>query len=148
MASYATITDATNYFAERIGDISAWTSATTDDKTKSLAHATRLIDRLNFVGTKASSSQTNEFPRDNDTAVPTAIVQACIEIALSLLQGNDPAELLEGTNVKQDVVGDVRVTYKDTPPPAFIVAGIPSMAAWHLLYPFVNDGRAISIRRV
>lgn len=148
MAAYATASDATAYFLERVGDTAAWTAASSDDKTKALAHATRLIDQLNYVGTKASSTQANEFPRDNDTTVPTAIKQACIEIALSLLQGNDPAELLEGTGIKQDNVGDVRVVYKDNPPPAYIVAGIPSMAAWQLLYPFVNDGRAITIRRV
>jgi hypothetical protein len=77
---------------------SAWTAATTANKEKALAMATRLIDgQFQFEGVKVSDAQALQWPRegclDPDSAgdsvagnvVPKAVVDATCEMARVLL---------------------------------------------------------------
>ena len=89
MASYMTVAEADIYFVTRL-NVTVWTDSKSDQKTIALAEATTMINQLNYKGNKYLSTQTNEFPRGNDTTTPDQIKEACAEIALSLLDGIDP----------------------------------------------------------
>jgi hypothetical protein len=81
-----------------------WTAATTDDKTRSILYATKLIDRaFTFVGARATATQALEWPRYvygayygwsdgsvaqfyvDSTTIPDRLKQATAEYARQLL---------------------------------------------------------------
>ncbi len=93
---YGTLTRAINYFGTRLRT-QVWDCADKDDRVKALHEATRLIDRLYFVGKKADPNQALEFPRVSNAVnladlklitvnicIPPDIEVACYEIALKL----------------------------------------------------------------
>jgi hypothetical protein len=147
MAAYATIAEGDTYFSERL-NADAWDDASDSDKTKGLAQATKIIDQLNYRGEKASSTQDNQFPRDDDTAVPQDIKDACCEIALALLDGVDPE--LEADNLRMTSQGyaNVRSTYDVVAASEHLLAGVPSITAWRYLKPYLKDANAVDLSRV
>ena len=86
--SYISESDANIYFKDRVF-ADAWVSST--EKSKFLISAFRLLES-SFIwkGDKASEDQVQEFPREDDTSVPLAIINVQCEISLLLLnQGSD-----------------------------------------------------------
>lgn len=146
MSSYATVEDGTTYLADRLF-AGAWDSATDADKTKALAHATKIIDTLRYKGSKAETDQLNEFPRDDDTEVPTPIVEASIEIALALLDGIDPEKEYEQLRLGSQSYGAVKSTYRENNI-THIVAGVPSITAWRLMLPYLDLNFEVTLHRV
>jgi hypothetical protein len=132
MASYATVNEADAYFATRL-DTLVWDDASDADKTKALAMATRAIDRLNFVGSKAVSTQELQFPRGADSVVPNDIVIACCECAYSFLDGYDPNIEHENLVVVTQGIAEARTTYNRDFALDHVKAGIPSTVAWNYL---------------
>jgi len=147
MTPYIERADATTYFSERFNS-GSWTSADDDDQTAALKTATRYIDRLRFTGAKTVATQELQFPRDDDTTVPTDIQYACCEIAYALLDGIEPELEYENLNMVSQGYGNVRSTYDRTDKPLHILAGIPSIVAWRYLLPYMPDLRSISLDRV
>lgn len=86
--SYATVAEANAYIASRYTSTDAlrllWENYSDDDKQVLLNKAHDIIDALPLVGRKASIEQTNAFPRFPWRDVPTAVVSAECELALSL----------------------------------------------------------------
>lgn len=93
--AYCDVTFADAYFDERLnsGD---WASATTMNKEASIITATRALDKEEFVGYRASTTQALKFPRTgivnedsgveySSASVPDDIKRACCELALALL---------------------------------------------------------------
>ncbi len=107
---YASMEDATAYFADRI-DTEAWDTATAPDKEKALITATKLIDdNYVFIGKVAASEQTLSWPRmgvaypdpqrgtweqPGPTVVPSRVTRATLEQALHLLLNE---KLLDSSN--------------------------------------------------
>ena len=147
MSTYCTIAYATTYFTTRL-NTNPWDEASTSDRTAALTMATEAIDRLNFLGSKASDSQELQFPRGDDTTVPTDIQKACAEIALALLDGVDPELEMEGLTVVSQGYSNVRSTFDRTRVPEHIVAGIPSITAWRYIKPFLRDIQNVDVMRV
>ena len=144
---YGTIDDANKYFDGRLHS-NSWDDATESDKRKALIMATRAIDRLNFVGSKYSATQTHEFLRDTETHVPAAIKVATYEEALSLLDGIEiEAEKRRLSAISQGF-SSVRTTYDRTYVPDHINSGITSYTAWMHLVPYLRDPNEISLSRV
>jgi hypothetical protein len=143
---YGSVGDADNYFYAHI-NYSDWADATKEDKWRCLATATRLIDRLNFVGQKADADQALQFPRSGATKVPIAIEQACYELALKLHMGLDPDTEARQLSVRLQGYGGSRTDYDRTFVPDYVRAGIPSQVAWNLLYPYLRDPNALSVVR-
>jgi hypothetical protein len=145
---YADSTYAASYMAERLGT-AAWDSASAGDRTKSLIHATRMIDTLAFAGEKNDVAQAREFPRCGDADVPVAVQNACCELALALLAG----KLLENTeergNLRSESIGDVAVSYDEDGGAGLSAdhAGIPSAEAFRLLAPWLIDERRVHLDR-
>ena len=147
MPSYATIDEAQAYF-DRVLNTRPWDCASSTEKTKALAQATDIIDRLNFLGTKTNDAQENQFPRNDDTVVPDDVKNATAAIALALLDGVDPELEYENLHLKSQGYGSVRGSYDQRPPMPHIVAGIPSVTAWRFLQPYLRDPNTFDIYRI
>ena len=144
--SYLTPAEAQEYFDARIG-ADAWEEASETDQDKALKHASRVIDRLNYIGSKAVATQERQFPRGTDTLVPKAIKDATCEVALSLLDGVDPNMEYENISMNSQGYGNVRSNYDRTHVPPHIVSGIPSFIAWTYLQPYLRDPYSFDIHR-
>ena len=147
MSSYLTVIEAQTYFSTRLGTES-WDEATLTDREKALAMATRCINRYNYLGEKADSSQENQFPRGEDTEVPEDIKIACSEIALSYLDGIDPGLELENLNIVHQGVDTAKTTYNRDFAAEHLANGCPSAIAWMYLKPYLRDSQNISLSRV
>ena len=156
MANYITYTEAGDLANERL-NVEAWDDAVIEDGSsagepgsltyKSVAMATKAIDRLNFIGDKAVETQDNQFPRGTDTVTPDDIKNATFEIALQLLDDKDPD--IEGENLAVISQGyaNVRSTYDRDVSLPHISAGIVSLTAWRYLSPYLRDPQFIDITR-
>ena len=156
MANYISYIRAGEIANDRL-NVDAWDDAVIADGSeaglegsttyKSIYMATAAIDRLNFIGEKTSSTQDNQFPRGEDTAIPTDIELATFEIALALLDDIDPEMEASNLGVISQGYANVRSTYDRNVPSPHIVAGIPSVIAWRYLTPYLRDSRTINITR-
>lgn len=145
--AYLTIEEAQEYFENRLNS-QTWFDAEPNNQLVSLKTATKYIDRLNYNGSKTLEAQYHQFPRGGDTYVPQDIKDACCEIAIALLDGVDIEKERENLDMVSQGYGNVRSTYERSMKPAHILAGIPSIVAWHLLLPYLPDPRIISVTRV
>ena len=91
--SYLTVAAADTLTETMLGTL-AWTTATTDSKTRALITATRGLDTLGWIGSKATTTQALDWPRTgvscdgvdyDSTAIPTQILYATFDLANSLL---------------------------------------------------------------
>jgi len=146
MPSYATEVEAQAYFDTRL-NTEPWDIADNATREKALAHATNIIDRLNFVGCKAVSTQVNQFPRGADTVIPEAIKSASAEIALALLDGVSPELEYENVFMTSQGYGGLRSSFDRSVKAPHILAGVPSFIAWTYLKPFLFDPLNIELYR-
>jgi hypothetical protein len=149
MSVYGTIELAQAYFDTRL-HTDAWDELGDGDdavitKNKALAHATRIIDRLEYSGTPLTPS--NKFPQIDQSEVPTYVLEACYEIVLSLLDGIDPD--LELSNLAQvsTQYANIKSTRDSNQTLEHILAGVPSQTAWRLLRPYLADSRSVTLVR-
>lgn len=147
MSAYGTNAGGTTYFATRL-NTTAWDNASDADRTAARTMATQSIDALNFAGIRADIDQDNQFPRYDDSSVPTEVEYATYEIALKLLEGRDPQEEFEAAALIQNQFGGVRSTKQPSSAPEYILAGIPSLEAWKLLKPFLREGGDVRLDRI
>jgi len=157
MANYLTGAEAQIIANSRL-NVDAWDEAVEDDGSnfgnpgsltyKSLAMATAIIDRLNYQGTKTSSTQVNQFPRDDDTSIPGDIGTACFEIALALLDDVDPDLEMENLGMVSQGYANVRATYDRSVVMPHISAGVPSATAWRYLLPYLRSPQYLNISRM
>jgi hypothetical protein len=96
----------------------------------------------------ADAEQELEFPRGQDTSVPTEIEWACYEIALALLEGFDPEDAIDRLNIIRQAYSAVRTTYDNSSDAMeYLVYGIPTARVWRWLKPYLTDGRIIKMSR-
>lgn len=144
---YGTLERADNYFASML-EGQRWAYTERLKRVQALVSATRRIDRLNFVGDLASADQPLQFPRGTDTVVPVAVEQACYELALVLLKGVDPDTEADNLVASVQAYGSLRSEFDRSITLPYVRAGIPSLTAWNLLFPFLDPVRGITLRRV
>ena len=144
--AYVTSADAQLYFDRRL-NTEIWDDASVLDRQKALNWATDLINGLNFLGEKASTTQANEFPRDDDTVVPQNIKDACAELSFKLLDNVDPETEIEILRHKAASFDSTKTTYTDAIP-EHIAVGIPSAIAWRYLRPYLRDFHSVDFDRV
>lgn len=146
MSYYGTVAEADAFFtSEYLDRDQLWASASATNKTSALSMATKAIDGLNFVGSKNGEL---EFPRGEDTVVPTSIKEATYILALEILDGVDlnfSADSLAETSV---VHGGARSSKSVDFVPEHLANGIPSIESWYRLKPFLRDSGAITLSRV
>ncbi len=96
----------------------------------------------------ADGNQELEFPRGQDTVVPTEIEWSCYEIALALLEGFDPEDAIDRLNVIRQAYSAVRTTYDNSSDAMeYLVYGIPTARVWRWLKPYLTDDRILKISR-
>ncbi len=147
--SYATIDEAQDYFDTRL-NVDPWERATTLDKTKALAMATRALDNIAYVGVKYDEEQEHEFPRDYNIPegeVPTEVKYCLFEMALAFLDGFDVDHEIDGLWAVSEGYGAVRTTYDRENAPEHIKAGMTA-TAWRYIQAHVRDPRSIVLHRV
>lgn len=147
MAYYGTVDEADDYFEERLNS-TAWHNSS--QKEIALKQSTRLIDRLNFVGCKASDTQELQFPRGIDTEVPLDVKYACYEVAITILSEDyDFDAMLNDARVVKRRFDVVETEYdRKSSVPDHLLVGIPSALAWSYLLPYLRDPRTINLSRV
>ena len=146
MANLIDIDDANDYFSLRLHS-DPWDEASEQDQTKALTMATKIINKFAYIGDKTSLTQENEFPRDEETEVPTEIKEACCEIALKLLDEVDPDMEIENLNKVQSMFVNVRNNYDKSFIPSHKAVGVPSAQAWQLMLPYLRDSRDVFVIR-
>ncbi len=127
--SYVSVAEADAFFADKFfADTSPWEAATAADKERALITATRRIDALSLVGTKADPLQALEFPRawqvwEEDepgvyveTGVLPNVKRACMEEALATLAGEEePLRVqLQREGVTSAKIGSTSESYSGT----------------------------------
>jgi len=148
---YIGVADAKEYFLSRVGS-EAWDYASDGDRLKALNNATKIIDRLKYLGQKADSTQDHEFPRYDPLTtfpeVPQDILDATCEMALALLDGVDPQ--LEFDNLSQIAsnYANIKSNFDRTVLPEHIQAGVPSVVGYQLIKPYLADINGTVLRRV
>lgn len=143
---YGSVTDADNYFFAH-PQYAVWNDQTQEDKWRFLVGATRIVERLNYVGQKADVDQPLQFPRCGSTVAPVPIVQATYEIALKLADGFDPDTEARNLSVVSQGYAGSRTDYEREFVPDYARAGVPSQGAWLLLYPYLRDPNQINVVR-
>lgn len=113
-----------------------WTSLSSTQQAEYLEEAARLIDELNYYAQKKDSTQEHEFPRTNETEVPSDIENASYYIALELAKGFDSELEANSFGGISQSVGKAGKNNKSRP--EHIVAGIPSFRAWRLLFKYLR----------
>lgn len=147
MSAYVTVIEADDYFSE-LYKRALWSEITVTERQQALNSATAMIDRLKFAGAKHDADQELEFPRDDETDVPTDIKVACFELAYSLVDGKDAELEIENLPIVAKGYSAIRSTFDRTFVLEHVRAGIPSYAAWTRLKPYLCDDKAVVIRRV
>lgn len=97
----------------------------------------------------ADATQALEFPRGQDTEVPTQIEWATYEFALALIEGFDPEDAAEKASVIKQGYAAVSTTYADgSQSQEYLVYGIPTARIWNWLKPYLTNDRVVRISRV
>jgi hypothetical protein len=136
--AYRDVATATTYFDNRL-HVSAWTTASADDKARALIMATRRLDVVDFLGERATASQRLQWPKVyvdeyelveftaaelarlfNANSIPEEIGDATCELALMLLNaGSDTAAVDALSKFSQlTVPGTISLTLRDTDLPS------------------------------
>lgn len=160
VSHYGTVFDGDVYFNSGLFG-QRWKASSPSRKLQGLISATQIIDRLNYAGSKAESSQVLQFPRGNtytdidgtvtitkDVVVPEAVKQATYLIANRLLDGWDPDLESDNLAATGNRIDRAETKYQRDFIPEHMRAGIPSARAWSLLKPYLRDSQEITLVRV
>jgi len=144
---YGTVNGGDTYFSVSLGG-SDWSAASEGDKSKALVAATRAIDRLRFRYDKTDSAQELEFPRNDETVVPSNVTYAAYELANVLLSGVDLELEHKALTEQVSNLGDSTSARVPNAVSANAAAGIPSIVAWRYLQPYLERVRGVRVTRV
>ena len=135
------------YWSRRL-DGQLWLISPDLSQINALITATAMINNLRFVGRLTDPLQQGEFPRNGSLVVPIGIQEATYELAMALLKDTDLETEYRNLFVTKRDFGSIRTDYDySLKGPEHIVAGIPSLKAWHLLLPFLSPDRTVKLSR-
>ena len=117
--SYATLVEANAFLAVDLARNTDWAALDPEGKGLRLVAATRRLDSLRWAGSKASESQTSEWPRQGlvyetgdavpGDAIPERLEQACILLAGDYAAGR--VDNGEDGAIQSERVGPIATTY-------------------------------------
>jgi len=111
--SYLTLAEGNEISNNCLGTF-PWQTATDDNKARALINATRYLDELRFIGTKASTTQALMWPRDeatcgdfdfSNTVIPPPVKMACFDIADTLLGNGNILKISDTTSTTELIPG-------------------------------------------
>ena len=114
--SYCSRAEANEYLLERRLHGSTWDSC--PNKDAALLWATRELDRLNWTGYRATSSNRHEWPRSGvtdvgSTEIPDQVKDACAELAFYLAAA-DRASPSTQEEFDEITVGPIKLKYRES----------------------------------
>jgi hypothetical protein len=117
------------------------------EQMSALVSATRII--MNLPLKQATLTELTDYLNEvENSTIPEAIKEACIEIALALADGIDPEmEYRQLTKTTQGY-GPLRQTKDTTMVEQYLAVGVPSLAAWTRLIPYLNIADIVVLERV
>jgi len=137
--SYITVAFADTFLLEERLGAEAWDSV--ENKVNALIMATQQIDRLNFVGDRATETQTLSWPRYNalypdnrivtSTDIPVEIKRATAEMAFWLSQ-SDRTIPPDGDSVSEVRAGPIAVKLNNPAGIGGIIDQMPDVVKGHL----------------
>jgi hypothetical protein len=130
--SYITVATGDDLANVYLGTL-AWSSASADNKGRALIMATRYLDELSWIGTRATTTQALDWPRLDavccerswsSSEIPQPVKQACFDLAEALISaptllggtGAGNAELIPGipnSSLRSASVDVISVQFKD-----------------------------------
>lgn len=170
--SYLTLSDAQAIIDGLVenDDVTAWASATTDQKNRALYSATQRLDRERYLGARATDTQALQWPRTGvrkpdtyintytvgfpfritadyytDTEIPDQIKKAQAELAIYLNNNKDGLGLSGLEDYKNVSIGPINVT-----PNQFGAVGadrIPPMVERYLIGLRISGPGNIAVKR-
>ena len=170
--SYLTLSDAQDIVDGMVedADVTAWASATTDQKNRALYTATQRLDRERFIGARATNTQALQWPRTgvrkpdtyvntyatgfpfrisedyfSEEEVPDQIKRAQIELAVYLHNNTDGISLSGLNDFKNVQIGSLNVTPDKTG--AVGADHVPPMFERYLTGLRISGPGNVSIRR-
>lgn len=172
--SYLTLADAqaiVDGFVED-GDVTAWASATTDQKNRALVTATQRLDRERFLGARATDTQALQWPRTGvrkpdtyintyavgfpfrittdyytDTEIPDQVKYAQVVLAVYLNNNKDGMGLSGLEDYKSVSIGSLSVTTAGASVSATGADRIPPLYERYLTGLRISGPGNFSIRR-
>lgn len=109
-----------------------WIEASDDTKTKAVATANRIINRLNL----------------DTNILDNTIIEAVSEIVLVLLDGIDMNDEQDSLNVTSRSYASTKTSYDRNLALEHHRAGVPSSVAWDILKPWLIPNDTINFNRV
>ena len=118
--AYLSLEEANQYCAVR--DMTSWANASEAARRAALLKASDWLDNLfRFRGEKLSPSQQRQWPRrgaggafsHSPSALPPAVIQVVMELALAFLVSDDEAAryIGIGNEITRERIGDVAISY-------------------------------------
>ena len=140
---FGSLAGSINYWSNRL-EGQLWSVSSKNKLMQALVTATSTLNNLRYAGSMTDSTQVLEFPRNGSAVVPIAIQEACYELAMAFLKGVDAETEYAGTFASLRSFGQIETRYDyGMRPPEHIVAGVPSLRAWHLIRPFLSKDLTI-----
>ena len=139
-SSYLDVASADTLAASRPTN-TAWAAASSVEKLAALEEATRRIDSMVLRGNKYDSDQALEFPRiidgvtvgnaDQDAEVPTQVLWACLEEAMTIIDCSSSADKTERRSLQEQGVRSYSLGggYSETFDASSVGGGLESRAA-------------------
>ena len=139
---YVTLESANAYFSTRIGS-GVWDLAGDTLKEKALTSAERVFERLAYKGLQVTAGYI--FPRDEQTEIPTHVLEAIYEEALSLLNNNKNETELADLHVVSSSAAGFSTTVNELMERPWIGQGLTSPIAWNLIVPYLLNPNTFRI---
>ena len=170
--SYLTLAEANAYVDAMVegADVSAWASATDDQKNRALTYATQRLDRERFLGARATDTQGLQWPRTGvrkpdtyintysvgfpfrvttdyytDTEIPYQIERAQVELAVYLHNNKEGISLSGLEDFKSLEIGSIKLETEKFG--AVGVERIPPMVERYLIGLRISGPGNISVKR-
>ena len=125
-----------------------WDDGTIHQKRIALQMATFAFEMLNYKGSRTVVTQTFQFPRNKDAAIPQDYKDACCLEAREIMDGRDIDLEQEGSGTIEDAYGNIRTKQDASAVKVHIQAGILSPLAWKVILPYLRDPHLIELERV
>lgn len=143
---YASVETADTYL-EAAYHADNWRSLDDDSKGRALITATRTLDRQIWLGSKTDEDQALDWPRKNtgvngvvDNEIPIDIVNASIELALSITQGSNVQNVQSTeSNIQSLRAGSAAITYFRGGSNGGVATRFPQIV-WELVKPYISGG--------
>ena len=121
--AYLTVAEADTYHSEdQVHTDAAWSALTTAQKEAGIKMATRVIDQMDFIGTRASSAQALSWPRIDayrdrtilsSAIVPDPVKWATAELA-NWMVSEDRSAPTPGSTTEMIQVGSIKTSFRYT----------------------------------